>query len=72
MHMPYACSYNSLVPSILTIQLLIACSIKNNEQELYIGKPQKEARFDIIQQLLKEEGRSIAISSYCYVAKLIG
>ena len=49
------------------IQLLIAYSIKTNEQELYIAiaKPQNEARSDI---QLPEEGRSAAISSYCYAS----
>jgi len=49
---------NSLAPSIPTIQLLIAYSIKTNEQELYIAKPQNEARSDA---QLPEEGRSAAI-----------
>ena len=38
---------NSLAPSIFTVQLLIAHSIKTNEEELYIAKPQNEARSDI-------------------------
>ena len=58
---------NSLTASMLTIQLLIAYSIKTNEQELYIAivKPQNEARSDI---QLPKEGRSAAISSYCYAS----
>ena len=52
---------NSLAPSILTIQLLQYN--KKNEQELYIAKPQNEARSDT---QLPEEGRSAEISSYCY------
>ena len=49
--------------------LLIACSIKTNEQEAYIAKPQNEARSDI---QLPEEGKSAAISSYRYISQLIG
>ena len=50
-----------------TIHLLIAYSVKTNEQELYIAiaKPQNEARSDT---QLPEEGRSAAISSYCYAS----
>ena len=51
------CMYSSLAPSIPTIQLLIAYSIKTDEQEPYIGRPQNEA-IDLIQ--LTEEGRSAA------------
>ena len=47
-------------PSIPTIQLL-TYSIKTNEQELYIAKPQNEARSDT---RLLEEGRSAVLSSY--------
>ena len=49
----YACT----VALHLTIQLLIAYSIKTDEQETYIGRPQNEA-IDLIQ--LTEEGRSAA------------
>ena len=57
---------NSLTSSMLTIKLLIAYSIKTNEQELYgIANPQNEARSNI---QLSEEGRSAAISSYLYTS----
>jgi len=52
---------NSLAPSIPTIQLLIAYSMKTNEQEVYIAKPQNEARSDT---QLPEEGRSAVIYRY--------
>ena len=53
----YACTVDLHLVYIPTIQLLIAYSIKTDEQELYIGRPQKQA-IDLIQ--LTEEGRSAA------------